>query len=56
MEMKSCSMRVKKLIKVGLSQVGGDQLDFPLKGRGGGRGGLIVNVVGEKSIVLACVS
>ena len=54
MEMKSCSMRVKKLIKVGLSQVGGDQLDLPLKGRGGG--GLIVNVVGEKSIVLACVS
>ena len=53
MEMKSCSMRVKKLIKVGLSQVGGDQLDFPLKGRGGR---LIVNVVGEKSIVLACVS
>ena len=34
MEMKSCSMRVKKLIKVELSQVGGDQLDFPLKGEG----------------------
>ena len=38
-EMRSCSVRVKKLIKVGLSEGGGVQLDFFLK-RGGGGGGL----------------
>ena len=38
-EMRSCSVRVKKLIKVGLSEGGGFQLDFLLK-RGGGGGGL----------------
>ena len=30
MEMRSCSVRVKKLIKVGLSEGGGVQLDFLL--------------------------
>ena len=35
MEMRSFSMRVKKLIKVGLSEGGAVQLDFPLGGGGG---------------------
>ena len=40
-EMRSCSMRVKKLIKVGLSEGGDVQLDFPLnRGTGGEWGGL----------------
>ena len=34
MEMRSCSVRVNKLIKVGLSEGGSVQLDFPLKGGG----------------------
>ena len=51
MEMKSCSMRVKKLIKVGLSQVGGDQLDFSLKGREGGGGAYCKCCWGKKYCV-----
>ena len=31
MEMRFCSVRVKKLVKVGLSEGGGVQLDFFLK-------------------------
>ena len=34
MEMSSCSVRVKMLTKVGLSDGRGAQLDFPLKGGG----------------------
>ena len=34
MEMKSCSVHVKKLIKAGLSEGGSVQLEFPLKGGG----------------------
>ena len=34
MEMSSCSVRVKKLTKVGLSDGGDAQLDFLLKGGG----------------------
>ena len=44
-------MRVKKLIKVGLSEGGGVQLDFgfPLKVKGGaGGGGLIMNAVAKE--------
>ena len=40
MEMRSCSVRMKNLIKVRLSEGGGVQLDFPIK-----RGGLIMNVI-----------
>ena len=43
MEMRSCSVRMKNLIKVRLSEGGGVQLDFPLK-----RGGLIMNVIAIK--------
>ena len=43
-------MRVKKLVKVGLSEGGGVQPDFRLK-RGGG--GLIMNVIVKK---IFCVS
>ena len=46
MEMRSCSVRMKNLIKVRLSEGGGVQLDFPLK-----RGGLIVNVIAIKYCV-----
>ena len=46
-------MRVKKLIKVGLSEGGGVQRDFPLKEGGGA---LIINGITKKNIVLACVS
>ena len=49
-------MRVKKLIKMGLSEGRGVQLDFPLNQEGGGVGWLIMNAVAKKSIVLACVS
>ena len=35
-EMKSCSVRVKKLIKVGLSEGADVQQDLPLKQAGGG--------------------
>ena len=45
MEMKFCSVRVKKLIKVGLSEGGGVQRDFPLKE---GWGALIINVIAKK--------
>ena len=38
-------MRVKKLIKVGLSEGGGVQRDFPLKEGGGA---LIINVITKK--------
>ena len=44
-------MRVKKLIKVGLSEGGAVQLDFPFGGGGGGAGGggvLIMNPVTKK--------
>ena len=41
--MRFCSVRVKKLVKVGLSERGGVQLDFLLKGRGGGGGVMNVN-------------
>ena len=37
-------MCVKKLIKVGMLEGGGVQLDFPLKRRGGG----IISAVAEK--------
>ena len=53
MEMRFCSIRVKKLIKVGLSEGGGVQLDFgfPLKGMGGA-----YHECGcKRNIVLACV-
>ena len=55
--MRSCSVRVKKLIKVGLSEGGGVQLDFrfPLKGRGCG-GGAYHECSCKRNIVLACVS
>ena len=43
-EMKFCSVRVKKLIKVGLSEGGGVQRDFPLKEGGA----LIINVITKK--------
>ena len=46
MEMRSCSVRMKNLIKVRLSERGGVQLDFPLK-----RGGLIMNVIAIKYCV-----
>ena len=46
MEMRSCSVRMKNLIKVRLSEGGGVQLDFPLK-----RGGLIMNVIAIKYCV-----
>ena len=46
MELRSCSVRMKNLIKVRLSEGGGVQLDFPLK-----RGGLIVNVIAIKYCV-----
>ena len=42
-EMRCCSVRVKTLVKVGLSDGVGVQLDFPLKG-----GGLIMNDIGKK--------
>ena len=45
MEMRSCSVRVKKLIRVGFSEGGGVQLVFPLKGGGGE---LIINVIAKK--------
>ena len=44
MEMRSCSVRVKKLIRVGFSEGGGVQLDFPLKGGGE----LIISVIAKK--------
>ena len=34
MEVSSCSIHMKKLTKVGLSEGGGSQLDFLLKGGG----------------------
>ena len=43
-------MRVKKLVKVGLSEGGGIQLDFFLKG------GFCHDCYCEKNIVLACES
>ena len=46
-------MRVKKLVKVGLSEGGGVQPDFRLKRGGGGGGGLIMNVIVKK---IFCVS
>ena len=45
MEMKFCSVRVKKLIKVGLSEGGGVQRDFPLKEWWGA---LMINVIAKK--------
>ena len=33
-EMRSCSVSIKKLVKVGLSEGGGVKLDLPLKGGG----------------------
>ena len=49
MEMRFYSIRVKKLIKVGLSEGGGVQLDFgfPLKVKGGAEG-LIMNAVAKE--------
>ena len=44
-------MRVKKLIRVGFSEGGGVQLDFPLKG-----GGAYHQCYCKKSIALACIS
>ena len=44
-EMKFCSVHVKKLIKVGLSEGGGVQRDFPLKE---GWGALMINVIAKK--------
>ena len=32
--MRSCSVSIKKLVKVGLSEGGGVKLDLPLKGGG----------------------
>ena len=47
--MRFCSVRVKKLVKVGLSEREGVQLDFLLKGRGGwGGGGGVMNVNAKK--------
>ena len=48
MEMRSCSLGLKKLIKVGLSEGGGS--GFPFKSGGGG-GGLIMNVIAKKYCV-----
>ena len=42
-EMRSCSVCVKKLVKMGLSEGGGVQLDFFLKG-----GGVVMNVLAKK--------
>ena len=46
MEMRSCSLGLKKLIKVGLSEGGGS--GFPFKSGGGG---LIMNVIAKKYCV-----
>ena len=48
-ETRSCSVRVKKLVKVGLSEGGGVQLDFLLKGGEGG-GGVVMNVIATKML------
>ena len=47
-ETRSCSVRVKKLVKVGLSEGGGVQLDFLLKGGEGG--GVVMNVIATKML------
>ena len=52
MEMRSCSVRVKKLIKVGLSEGGDVRLDFTLKSGEGAH----YDCYREKSNVLACIS